>query len=112
MLGICVDCNREVEINERSQCLTCGSSSILVQPPNHPPFVDVELLLKEVAKIATLLSDTPPNTYNRAALQFISARIGHLMSLSLGQHLENTISMWNLVSELEGEKEKASAKDN
>lgn len=41
-----------------------------------------------------------------------SARIGHLMNLSLGQHLENTISMWNLVSELEGEKEKASAKDN
>jgi len=115
MKGICIDCNKEVEINDHGRCISCGSSSTI--PKSNPlaalhPVIVVDTLLQEVNKITDLLAHEPPSVYSRAAIDFISARMSIGLGLSIGQHLENILSMWTVASEIRNKEEEKSAKGN
>jgi len=117
-MAICVDCDKTVEIDQNGKCISCGSSSIIIPQFNRAtnalqPTLNTEVLLKVVSDIMELIGKIHVTMNHRAALQFISARTARMLGLSLGQHLENVITMWDLATRVEeAEKEEAGGKAN
>jgi len=66
--------------------------------------LDMDELVKEAGRLASLLESEEPTMLNRAALHLIVTRVTKLAGLSLGQYLENTISLWSLAEEIERDK--------
>ena len=104
--GTCVDCDGTVEITEHGTCATCGSKSVMKIQYNRAsnanvPVIGMGEVLAAVEALMTKIGHEEASAVEQAALQFISARLARMQGMSLGQHLENTLSMWELCTEVE-----------
>lgn len=92
-MPFCADCNEERETDEHGKCNVCGSRSIahLMHPL---------VLLQGAKKIIEGIGE--PNTIiKKATLDFVSAQYAYKRGISLGQHLENAVSMYEMAKELD-----------
>ena len=108
-LGTCVDCDKTVEIDEQGKCSQCGSNSTMSPQFNRllnssPKTLPIPNLIDKTNKIFDLLNKSEDFQDSRdvtPALLLAHIRLARMGNLSLGQFLENAISLWSVEAAIE-----------
>ena len=116
-VGTCVDCDKTVEIDEQGNCAECGSNSTMNPQFNRllnssPKTLPIPSLIDKTNELFELLNKSEDFQDSKAvtpALLLAHIRMARMGNLSLGQFLENAISLWSVeaaIEESESSKEK------
>lgn len=105
-MALCVNCDKEVELDSHGRCVSCGSSSVLTpravnskSPSDEESTTSYQIL--EAAKKAVVKLGERDKFTDRLALLLITAREHQIRGCPRGLYLELVLDMWDLAKSLE-----------
>ena len=108
--GICVDCDKNVEIDEQGKCMECGSESTMKPQFNRllnatpEGVVDLEDIIDKANILLRILREHPAFEKSKdtaPCLLLAHIRLVRLGGMSLGNFLENVIGLWAAEGQIE-----------
>ena len=102
MKGLCADCQKTVELTQHGACIECGSNSIAhpkqysrVLNTHQAGVINPDLIVEEMNKLVESIGDELTQVQVASHLLFY-IRVSRSAGLSLGQTLENFLSLWHI----------------